>query len=193
LNLIEQDAVQIIDTSGLPTSYQLSAGGKGIEVLLHLYQGGLVSGDRIFDKNLSNYITSCLYPAMDGAGGGINIQQMMQGTMDFYGDILSQPAVASMMITVPWEMPTGGLMPTTPSCNAAYYGPLDNGAVSISSWIANPINIQNMLNTTCSASGFAITDVNQMAQCTQLIQGYLTQLTGGNVNLDPTQIMQQVY
>src|SRR5208282_4787282 len=86
-----------------------------------------------------------------------------------------------------------GLMPTTPSCNAAYYGPLDNGAVSIASWIANPVNIQNMLNTTCSASGFAITDVNQMAQCTQLIQGYLTQLTGGNVNLDPTQIMQQIY
>lgn len=184
LNLIEQDAVQIIDTSGLPTSYQNSAGGKGIEVLLHLYQGGLVSGDHLFDKNLSQYIESCLYPALSGNGGGISLNMIMQGTQDFYGDVLSQPAVANPAFSSPWMTDTGPQDPT-PSCDVAY--------TQIAAWIGVQANIDNMVNTTCSESGFDITDGNQLTQCRDLIAGWITQMTGGNVSLSYSNVMLQVY
>ncbi len=185
LNTIESTAVDIIDTSGLPTSYQTSAGGKGVEVLLHLFQGGLASGDRTFDMNVDSYISSCVYPALNGSGGGLSYQTVMQGTQDFVTDVFGAPAVQNPAIFVDWMVDGTGPLVPAPSCSDAY--------TMITTWMTTQSNIDNMINTTCSASGFSPSDPNQMTQCEQLISGYLQQLSGGNITLGYLGIMKQIY
>jgi len=180
LNGIEREVVDIISTSGDPTSYVNSAGGFGFNLIMRATLAGVSLPDTYLAQSLSEYLEKCLlYDMMLNPNGTADPDGFIRQTADFLPILQSARNKAVYAVWYDDTHRNGTAMTCTQMWNN-YLGPALNSSSTYTL----------MLQAVCSAAGLDPFNASELLQCKNAISNF-SQVTSGHL-VSAEKFLQQV-
>ncbi|RMG68217.1 MAG: conjugal transfer protein TraG, partial [Nitrospirae bacterium] len=185
LNTIERGFVDIIYTTATPSSYRYQdyAGGIGYNVLLKATGFPLKLPNQYIDESIRKYIDDCLYFELMRPGTTLSVNAIASNSTDFLNEFAQaqNPAIYTVFYDDNPTDRTG----TTMTCTEAWN--------RINTYLTNPANFQDMIDYTCSNSGFNPNNTAEMTKCRNTIRAYIDVVFGSPMGVTEVQFLRQAY
>jgi len=154
LNTVERGIVDIIDTSGTPSSYKDYGFSLGFDTLLKAVGGKPSFGDTFLDATMHGYEEDCLFFALQIAGtSGLTTRQLTSESTDFFTEYAKgqNPSVYTVVYD---DTDPGG---RTASCTDAW--------THLQTELSKPSGLEKLKKFACSRAGFNVNDAAQLQKC----------------------------
>jgi hypothetical protein len=166
LNGIERTLVELVDTAGTPgRTYDDSAGGIGIDVVSTL-RSNSNKIDPYVQSSLDEYVEDCVFFELNRPGTTLTHEELLRGGNNYLTS-LSKATNDSLSTIIYSDTNPEGL---TASCTQAYN--------AINTYFTTAGFDTDAVRSACTQKGFDITNAQELAACTSLIDNTLANLVG---------------